>query len=300
MSVVRRLVRRTAPMALRRRRPVPRWEIGVLQGPSPLEPATREGARRLLRPDVLAELGLVAAADPFGLRLDGRWWVLFEAVPVASHRGRVDAAFSDDLVTWRHAGTVLEEPFHVSYPCVVADDSGAVCMVPETSAMKEVRLYRTDALPGRFVLDRVLLTGRAFKDSTVFRHEGRWWMLSETSPRHTNDELRLFRAAELGGPWTEHPASPVVTGDATVARPAGPPVVVDGRLIRFAQDCSGGYGRRVLAVEITELTPTTYAERLLGEPGLAGHNGGWRPRAMHHLDAHADGPGWVSFVDGRP
>jgi hypothetical protein len=288
-------------MALRRRRPVPHWELGILEGPSPLELPSGDGARRLLEPELLVDLGLVAAADPFGLHHGGRWWVLFEAVPEVGRRGRVDAVVSDDLVTWQHAGTLLEEPFHVSYPCVIADDSGEVCLVPETSAIGEVRLYRTPALPGRFSLDRVLLKGRAFKDSTVFRHGGRWWMLSETSARHTNDELRLYGADDLAGPWAEHPASPVVVGDASIARPAGPPVVVDGRLFRFAQDCSGGYGRRVLAVEITELTPGAYAERRLGEPLLPSeHPSGWRPRAMHHLDAHAIGRGWVSFVDGRP
>jgi len=301
MSTVRQLVRRVAPMALRRRRPMPHWELGVMRGRSPLEPASDGGGRRLLGPGLLADLGLAAAADPFGLHHDGRWWVLFEAVPEGSRRGRVDAVVSDDLLTWRHAGTVLEEPFHVSYPCVVADEHGDLCLVPETSAIGEVRLYRTAELPGRFVLDRVLLEGREFKDNTVFRHDGWWWMLTETSTRHTNDELRLFGAADLAGPWKEHPASPVVAGDPTVARPAGPPVVLDGRLIRFAQDCSGGYGRRVLAVEITELTPTTYAEQRLGEPWLpAGDTDGWRPRAMHHLDAHTVGDGWVSFVDGRP
>ena len=39
---------------------------------------------------------------------------------------------------------------------------------------------------------------------------------------------------------------------------------LDGRLIRFGQDFSGGYGDGLIAFEIDELTPDSYTERKIG------------------------------------
>lgn len=299
-TATRQALRRSVPVSLRQRlSSLPPWGIAVCVGPSPLELHESGQAQPVLDGQRLGELGLAAAADPFAVHRDGTWSLFFEAVPIGSRTGRIDVMTSTDLVHWEHHGPALRERSHLSYPCPVEDD-GSVAIVPESSGMDSVRLYRTAPGGHDLVLDCVLLTGRAFKDSTVFRHDDRWWMYSETSRRHTNDELRLYHAEELAGPWREHPRSPVVRGDARVARPAGYPVVVDGRLLRFAQDSSHDYGARVLALEVTTLTTTDYAERLLATPVLPlPPSPQWRATAMHHLDAHRIDGSWISFVDGH-
>jgi hypothetical protein len=75
---------------------------------------------------------------------------------------------------------------------------------------------------------------------------------------------------------------------------------LDGKLIRFAQDCIPRYGTRLQAVEMTELSRRRYAERICSaNPILTPAGEGWNSVGMHHLDAHplSDGT-WIACVDG--
>jgi hypothetical protein len=133
-------------------------------------------------------------------------------------------------------------------------------------------------------------------DSSLFRHCGQWWMMACEGAG--NETLRLFSAPELRGPWVEHPQSPVVRGDACMGRPGGRIVRWNDRLIRYAQDCSGEYGRAVRAYEIEELSPTAYREvQLRMVLQASGH--GWNANGMHHVDPQPlpDGQ-WMACVDG--
>ena len=119
-----------------------------------------------------------------------------------------------------------------------------------------------------------------------------------TPSRH--DALALFCADALEGPWTEHPASPLIAGDRSRARPGGRVVMVDERPLRFAQDCGPRYGSGVRAFAITELTRDTYAEQECAESPVLGPAGaGWNGKGMHHVDAWQMPDGhWIAAVDG--
>lgn len=300
MTSVRQHLRHVVPPSLRSRlSATPAWSVGVYVGPSPLDLQPHPGATPLrLQPGDTDPSNLLMTADPFALPRDGRWYLFMEVVERHQRRGRIGLATSTDLVNWSYAGVVLQEPVHLSYPYVFEHD-GDVWMVPESSALGQVRLYRATDFPMRWSLERVLLRGIAGKDSSLIRHAGSWWMLSETSRHHTNDELRLFTSLDLLGPWSEHRASPLVLRDPGAGRPAGRLVVHDEKVLRFAQDCRTGYGRAVRAFEVG-LHPTTYSERLVRDPVLAGTQHGWNASAMHHLDAHRVGAEWVVFADGHP
>lgn len=214
-------------------------------------------------------------------------------------------ASSSDGHRWTYRGIVLREPFHLSYPHVFAWD-GEVYMVPETFEANAVRLYRAVSFPFEWELQGELLAGHPYADASPFVHDGSWWMLVEASPKvglpagaAAQDTLRLYGAADLFGPWTEHPMSPIIESDARVARPAGRVVKAGERLIRFAQDGASVYGLQVRAFEIEELTPTSYRERLVTEdPILGPGNRRWNRGGMHHIDAHQVDGEWFASVDG--
>lgn len=300
-SPVRRGLRRTVSPAVRMRlSPLPPWRIGVSVGPSPLElQRDPEAVRPVFAEASLRAWGLHLVADPFALQRGGTWYLFFEAVRRGSRRGEVALATSSDLRHWEYHGPVLREPIHLSYPCVF-EHEGETWMIPETSADHTVRLYRARRFPDDWVQTQVLLRGAAFKDASFFVADGRCWLLAETSRQHTNDELQLYGADTLTGPWSPHPANPLVLGDATVARPAGPPVRVEGRLYRLAQDCAVSYGRSVRAAEITTLTARDYAESALPVPVLGPGAALWAAGGRHHLTAVRGDAGWVCFVDARP
>jgi hypothetical protein len=275
-----------------------RWSIAICCGPSPLALAVDGRADNpVLTAACVGDVQASFVADPF-MHWDGSGWsMFFEVLDRARGRGCIGLATSPDALRWRYERVVLAEPFHLSYPFVF-DHGGERFMVPETFEAAQVRLYRAARFPYEWTLDTVLLDRTVAVDASLLFHEGRWWMFGCASPKR-HDVLRLWSAAGLRGPWREHPASPIVSGNARIGRPAGRPVAHAGRLYRFAQDCSREYGSCVRALEITRLTAAEYEEReASAAPVLAGGAAAWNARRMHHLDAHAFGSGWIACVDG--
>jgi hypothetical protein len=251
--------------------------------------------------DRVTDVHAAFVADPFMVRVERAWFMFFEVMAWrrGGKKGEIGLATSTDGFEWAYQGIVLSEPFHLSYPYVFADGREHY-MIPESSAASSIRLYRASPFPERWVHVADLLTGGSFLDSSVFEHDGRWWMLTDASDLGKHDTLRLFQADRITGPWTEHPQSPVVAGNPRIARPAGRVVATRGRLLRFAQDCRSAYGSSVRALEIRRLDARGYEDAELADaPVLAGSGHGWNRLGMHQLDAHQleDGS-WIACVDG--
>ena len=299
-SVVRRLLRRPPKRHLNSS--LRAWSIGIYTGPSPylLQPAPGVVNPVLTRHDV-SDVPAVLVADPFMLNAGKTWHMFFEVMNARTAKGEIGLAVSDDTERWRYQGIVLAERFHLSYPYVF-EWMGEHYMIPESYEAGAVRLYRARRFPDRWTHVDTLLTGACLVDTSVAHVDGRWWMLVQDSPMPRHDRLRLYHAATLRGPWREHPASPIVDGDPRAARPAGRILVYGDRILRFAQDCDGGYGLAVRAFEVETLTAETYTDRQVGpEPMLRGSGTGWNGGGMHHVDAHLIAPGrWVAAVDGWP
>lgn len=211
---------------------------------------------------------------------------------------RIGLATSVDTRTWRWDGVVLREPFHLSYPCVFTH-GGHLYMIPESTAAGAVRLYGAVSGPRSWRHERDLVTGPSLNDATPLHHEGHWYLFVETSTAVAHDELRLFHARDLGGPWSEHRCSPIVTDDPAVSRPAGHVWCLDGRTFRLAQDCTTAYRTAVVAREIIRLTPSAYVETAVAAPLLTAGAAGWRRNGMHHVDTHELPCGdWLVAADG--
>ena len=252
----------------------------------------------LARHDV-SDVNAVFVADPFMLPVNDCWYMFFEVVNRKTKKGEIGLATSKDGFEWTYKQIVLAEPFHLSYPYVF-DWDGEYYMIPESYQAGAVRLYKADEFPNQWRFVTSLLTGPYYADSSVFRYNNRWWLFTETNAEIKSDTLRLYYADELAGPWREHPKSPVVSGNAHIARPAGRVLVQEDGIIRYTQDCEPVYGTRVRAFEMTELTLTHYNERPLGDEPILGPSGkGWNKSGMHHIDPHYLEKGRViACVDG--
>jgi hypothetical protein len=286
-----------------RRLRIPGWwpvySIAIYRGSSPLALAPDPSVRTpVLTRAAVTDHYSSFVADPFMVHVDDTWHMFFETLNwVGAKKGEIAHATSRDGLSWSYQGVVLAEPFHLSYPYVFAWGSDHY-MIPESCAAGAVRLYRAVCFPRRWALVTTLLSGPVHFDNSVFHWDRRWWMFTQTDYRRGT--LRLFHAPEITGPWEEHPASPVVPSDRRISRPAGRVIAESGRLIRFAQDCSDGYGKSVRALEITGITSREYREVELEQaPILAGSADGWNKLGMHHVDAHQlpDGS-WWACVDG--
>jgi hypothetical protein len=200
-------------------------------------------------------------ADPFLLERDGRTWLFYEDYDWAvGHAGIAVAEVLGDGRTGE-PHRVLDPPHHLSYPFVLEAD-GEVLLIPESAAARRVEAWRAVELPHRFEPAFVLLDDVEAYDPTLVHRDGRWWLfvavpVPGASP---DDELHLYSAESLTGPWTPHPANPVVS-DVRCARPAGRIVERDGVLLRPGQDGSVRYGGAIAWHEIVTLTETAYEER---------------------------------------
>ena len=274
----------------------PDWAIGIMAGDSPLrlQPAPGINNPVLTARDV-TDLDAAFIADPFMLETAGIWYLFFEVLPKADAKGKIALATSSDLRTWQYRQVVLAEDYHLSYPYVF-EAEGSYYMLAETLKTRTVRLYVAAKFPTEWNLAAELIDVEA-ADPSILYYGGKWWLFACT---RRNDCLSLYWAEELMGPWIPHPRNPIVNGNAQAARPAGRVLDVDGKLIRFAQDCVQRYGSLVRTFEILELTTSAYSERECAEsPVLTPTGTGWNANRVHHIDAHRlPGGTWIACVDG--
>lgn len=275
-----------------------RYSIGIFGGTSPFALRDHPDVRNpVLTWKDVSDVKAGFLADPFMLHDKGRWFMFFEVLNMETDQGDIGFAESSEGVHWKYQQIVLDEPFHLSYPFVFKWKEDCY-MIPETVAVKEIRLYRAVELPLKWSLVKTLIQGN-YSDSSIVRYNNIWWIFTSDG----NAVLRLFFAEDLLGDWKEHPKSPLVLGNARIARPAGRPLVIGDRVYRFAQECDKLYGYQVRAFEIEKMTTTEYKEREVQPNPILKPTGrvwNWNGERMHHIDAHQLGPErWIASVDGR-
>jgi hypothetical protein len=274
------------------------WSIGIYTGESPFQLGAPRGVENpVLTRESVKDVRAAFVADPFMWRGAEGWTMFFEVLNRENERGEIGLATSVDGLEWSYRQIVLAEPFHLSYPYVFEWD-GEHYMIPETLGAGAVRLYRAEEFPTRWALVCSLVEASC-ADPSIFRYGEKWWMFACSTP-YQHDTLRLYHADDLKGPWAEHPSSPIVERDKHTARPGGRVLVLDDRIIRFAQDCVPRYGTQLRAFEITELTTGSYVEReSQSSPVLTASGSGWNALGMHQVDAHMlPGGLWLACVDG--
>lgn len=273
------------------------WSIGIFTGPSPLDiDADPRVANPVLTASDVTDVPANFVADPFMIRDASTWYMFFEVDTIRreGNIGKIGMASSKDGYSWKYERIVLEAPYHLSYPYVFRAD-GDFFMIPETRSTRCVQLYRAVDFPSVWRHEKTLLAGRRFADASIVRHNDCWWLFTDAG----NTTLRLYRAADLDGKWREHPKSPIIKKNPSLARPGGRVLVQGDGVIRLAQDCYPHYGNKVWAFRISELTRHTYREAKIPAPVVQAGGSGWRGLGMHTVDPHclADGE-WIACVDG--
>lgn len=278
----------TAREQLRRARRPPTWLLMVRRGSSPLDPSA---------PSLDSSMILHAPAggfwaDPCSVEAPARKLVFVEEMTSASAKGNIACL---ELVADKahRLGTVLDEASHLSYPQIFQWQD-AWYMTVESSEARRVSLYVASDFPLQWTRLNDLVTDRVCVDPTLHFHEGHWYLFATVSENQNStwDELFLFVADDLTGPFLPHPSNPILS-DVRRARPAGRLFEHAGRLIRPSQDCAAGYGAAVVFNEVLELSPTRYSEQPLSRlaPGWteACHTYS-RSGSMEVLDARGHPP----------
>jgi hypothetical protein len=197
-------------------------------------------------------------------------------------------------------GTVLREPFHLSFPRVF-HHQGVWYATVESAANREVRLYAAEAFPTHWRLKRVLLSGEAWIDPLLLPIPEGWALLVSTTPmpslpRETAPALQLFLADDLlGAPFLPHRASPLLL-DSTTGRNGGL-LELEGQRWRVAQQTGygGSYGQSLSLRRIEALDPLHYCEQPGRLPWLGSLAQELQASHLHTLNSCGE---WVA-VDYR-
>ena len=238
--------------------------------------------------------GIEFIADPFLLKNDGLYYVIFEYLNSWKGNGEIGYAESTNLIDWSYKGTILKKPYHISYPYIIKSENHYY-MVPETSANNDIQIYKAVSFPSKWKYLMKLMEGKPFKDTSIFYYDQYWWMFTT----YDNKNLHLYYSSKLlSDRWTKHPQSPVLSG--RYARPGGSILFYKNKILRFSQDSVPNYGTKLVAFEIKELNAKKYCEHIYSEryPFLNPGGSGWNSERMHHIDFLLDGNKLYAAVDG--
>ena len=255
------------------------WQVGfrLNDGPGVAETGRLDGARFQTLPDD----GDRFYADPFAFAHRGRHFVFVEEFPYATGKGVISMAELRADGQFETPRVVLEEPHHLSYPQVFEHD-GEIYMMPESSAAKELVLYRAAPFPQRWVRDTVLVAGREFNDATLLEQGGRFWLFGtqRCGGGSSSDTMAVYSAPSLHGPWTPHAMNPILI-DQSAARPGGRFIEQDGKLLLPVQDGSKKYGGGLGLVQLTRLDDddVVFSPPVAVSPGAA-----WEHTGIHTLN----------------
>jgi hypothetical protein len=202
-------------------------------------------------------------ADPFITYKKGKYYIFIEELLFSQNKGFISVIEMDDKGNYTKPEKVLERDYHLSYPQII-EERGEVYMLPETKSNKSIELYKCLQFPFKWRLEKVLMKGVNAVDSTIFYHNEKYWMFTNMVRNHgasSHDELFLFHSDELkSNNWIDHPQNPIVS-DVKKARPAGKIFIMNEKIYRPSQNCSGHYGYGLKINEIIIINENVYEER---------------------------------------
>src|SRR5581483_6313837 len=131
-----------------------RWKVAFLPG------AWRSAA--LWRARIIENEPGHYLADPFAITRGGNTYCFVEDYDIARQRGRITVyGIVDGQATY--IGAALQEDFHLSYPYLFHYD-GELYMCPESSAVREIRVYKCVEFPLRWKLESTIMKGVSAAD----------------------------------------------------------------------------------------------------------------------------------------
>lgn len=186
-------------------------------------------------------------ADPFWVEDQGEHYLFCEVYQKKAKHGGIGyyKMINGEPV---YQGMVIQNPYHMSYPCVFTY-SGKFYMIPETGANQTIELYRAEQFPNKWRLDKILLKGERYADSTVYQSDDRYYLLSYQK-RNAEFSLTLF---SLDMEKKELTKVGEKLYSKNIGRPAGSLFHEKESLMRPAQNCKGKYGEGLCFYRVTKL-----------------------------------------------
>lgn len=201
-------------------------------------------------------------ADPHVVYRDNTYYIFIEELKFKDNKGYLAVIEMDAEGNFAMPRTILEKPYHLSYPYIF-DYDGKTYLLPESASNRTIDLYQATNFPDTWEHVMTLMDDVEAYDTTIFEWDNTWWLfttLQEQRVGSTCDDLYIFYSDNpLSSAWQPHPLNPVIS-DARRARMAGGIFEKNGDLYRPTQDDSTDYGYGVRIHRIIELSINGYQE----------------------------------------
>lgn len=200
-------------------------------------------------------------ADPFVVQHEMGKYIFAEDVDERKNIGKI-SVYRVDRAQATRVGIVIDEQFHLSFPFPFYYD-GNLYICPESSANRDIRVYRCVEFPLKWELSSIIMTEVSAVDTILLEHGGKWWMLTNIEPAEIGDnrsELYIYSSdSPLSKSWHPHKNNPVIV-DALKARNGG--IIVDNDCVFRVSQRQGfdQYGKESQINRIITLNDNDYVE----------------------------------------
>lgn len=207
-------------------------------------------------------------ADPFVVTRAEQTICYVEDYCYEKQKGYIAAIALTGNKGYRLLGTVIEEPFHMSFPFLF-EYEGELYMVPETSESGSVRLYKCLEYPLKWEYQYDLLSDIHAFDSMIFEANGVWWLLCTVREQGKSDDSSSLYAFYSDNPisntWKPHQMNPLII-DSQIGRNGGLLRNEAGNMVRVRQEQGfNQYGKAFSLAEIIALSPDTFHEETIAQ-----------------------------------
>lgn len=215
-------------------------------------------------------------ADPFFIKDKDTFYLFFEHQKNRPN-AEIGLMVSTDGLNYIYKGTVLREPFHLSYPQVFKHKDDYY-MLPETQGANNVLLYKAENFPFNWKVCDTLLHNIKLKDPTIYVSD----TLNVLFGSNSEMTLFAFESNGLREKWRPHKQAVVKRG--TESRCGGRIIPQKDGFILPIQNTTKGYGYGVSLYKVRFNKGNYIIEKLSHlhlkpQQFIPPFNGG-----MHHLD----------------
>ncbi len=207
-------------------------------------------------------------ADPFVVTKNGYHYIFVEEYLFKTKKAHISVLKLDERGSLLSNDRIIEQPYHMSYPFIF-ELHNKYYMIPESREDRTIQLYTCTSFPDRWEFVMNLMDNVSATDSTLFFYNDKWWLFTAVdelnNPSVPFRELFLYYSEDLfSGHWKGHPMNPIIA-DVKTSRPAGKIFILNNKIYRPSQDCSGDYGKAFNFSQISKLNENEYEEILVSK-----------------------------------
>lgn len=221
----------------------PAWSIGYREIQTDNLPYPRDGTTYVTIPAKRTEW----YADPFLFEKDNTTYLFAEIKKIWSGKAVLGVSILKNGI-FGPFQVCLDEPFHLSYPNVFSFGD-KIYMIPETTRVHQLRIYKADSFPYQWSLEAVLKDNVDFADCSLLLDNDKMFLIGlDTAEAPFKTRVFSLNLEQMN----------IVEVDSVGAldiRPGGNVLWSAGKRVRPLQDCTNEYGNHLVFSAISQTVP---------------------------------------------